>query len=144
MTPHARQPRNNHDGNAADAAAGMAIPIGGDPRPALLADRPSTLGELWAEWTHGRQGNKPARLFTPQERGNKRNMHKFCQRKPAWLKISELMGAGFTHLQAIDEIYGVYRNMMITNLLKALKADEKRGGHPDLKTRMDLKRNNMV
>ncbi len=51
-------------------------------------------------------GNKPAKDFTPHERGQVKVT--YCRRKVVWDKAAELVRAGFTADEAIDKIYRAY------------------------------------
>ena len=48
---------------------------------AQLVSRPATLHVLWTEFQFGIGMNKPAKLFTPRESGDKQNKFKYSLRK---------------------------------------------------------------
>ncbi len=106
-----------------------------DPRPALLCKTPRTLSVLWDEYQNGIGGNKPARLFTPRERGNTANgvKHKYHDRKVIWKCMERLIRAGCTEQEAIHQIVGVYGDITITNLVRAMRPHENNGGHARLR-----------
>ena len=96
-----------------------------------LAKCPKTLSALWQEYEFGVNGQKPAKEFSSRERENCR--FTYYRRKVFWDKVSEMVRAGYTCHAAIDKIYDVYRNASVTTIINLMKADKKRGGHPDLK-----------
>jgi hypothetical protein len=87
--------------------------------------------ELWAEYITGIEGNKPARFFTPSERGKVK--HTYCRRKLAWDCIAEHVRAGFTPQAACAKIHQAYGFVTITQILNKFRADRARGGHPNLR-----------
>ena len=56
---------------------------------ATLSASPKSLHTLWLEYQHGIGGRKPAKMFTPGERG--RVKHKYCIQKPFWELISRMI-----------------------------------------------------
>lgn len=63
------------------AAAAVPMPDDHfDPRAKL--GRPKDLLSLWYEFLHGLDGNKPAKDFTPRERGRRKTV--YCHRKCFW------------------------------------------------------------
>ena len=101
---------------------------------AILSSTPRTLHDLWVEWEFGLADNKPAKYFTPRERGGK-NKHKFYLRKFFWKQVSKMIRSGRTAQVACDEIYGVYGgDNSVTNILRMMQRDEKNGGNPALRS----------
>ena len=97
---------------------------------ALLNASPKSLHTLWLEYQHGIGCRKPAKLFTPVERG--RVKHEYCMRKPFWELITKMVQHGFTSQVAIDKVYEVYGNHgSVTKILRKLRKDK--GGHPELR-----------
>ena len=96
---------------------------------ATLSGSPKSLHILWLEYQHGIGGRKPAKMFTPGERG--RVKHKYCMRKPFWDLIARMIRNGFTAQVAIDKVYDVYGNHgSVTKILREIRKDK--GGHPEL------------
>ena len=79
----------------------------------------------------GRDGMKPAPLFTSSERG--RVKHVLSRRKVFWDKISTMVQAGMLADVAIDKVYAAYgENQSVTKILRQMQIDKGRGGHPQL------------
>ena len=72
---------------------------------ATLSASPKSLHTLWLEYQQEISGRKPAKLFTPGERG--RVKHKYCMRKSFCELIIEMVQHGFTSQVAIDKVYKV-------------------------------------
>lgn len=106
-----------------------------DPRPARLSKRPATLSEVWTEFKVGLHGNKPAEQFTMKERNaDLSTKQKFQNRSKIWKVINRLIKSGCTAEEACGKIYQAYgHNMSVTNIVKGIIADERSGGHPDLR-----------
>ena len=102
---------------------------GQDPRPATLCRNPRHLAILWDEYQNGVAGRLPARLFTAEQRGRCRA--KYSQRKVFWDCMQRLIDNGCTAQTALHRIAAVYSGS-VTNKLKALLKDERRGGHTNL------------
>ncbi len=68
-----------------------------------LSPTPRTLHVLWQEYEFGIGGRKPARLFTPTDRGKVK--FKYSRRKVVWDVIAARVRAGETAQVAIDRIY---------------------------------------
>ena len=122
-------------GHPVEATAGT------DPRPATLTSCPRELTALWDEWEIGIGGRKPARLFSPQERGRNGVKYKFQKRKVIWNVMERLIKTRDctvgTCVGRINMAYGPVGNgpncLSITELSKKMKADEKLGGHVHLR-----------
>eukprot|EP00536_Pseudo-nitzschia_multiseries_P003521 jgi/Psemu1/8013/gm1.8013_g len=97
-----------------DAAPGL--PEG--QRPATLYATPRTIQALWDE------------EFTAAERG--RVKFKYSNRKVVWSCMERLLNRGNDVNTAISKIKRVYGDVSITKLIKAMRADERRGGNPAL------------
>ncbi|KAL3664985.1 hypothetical protein V7S43_010160 [Phytophthora oleae] len=101
-------------------------------RVARLSKRPKDLFQLWHEYQVGCGDLKAAKDFTPIERGA--NKFAYSRRKVFWDVVANLVRSGFTSDAAIDKVYSVYgRQIAVLNILKALRADRMRGGHPSLR-----------
>ena len=101
----------------------------GAERPVLLA-RPKTLHLLWMEYMFGGPGRKPAKDFSPRERGAVKHM--YCFRKNFWDKCLELVNSGFTATAACDRIYEAYgRRLPVSAILRKMKAHKRSGDWPD-------------
>jgi hypothetical protein len=80
---------------------------------------------------YGLAGNKPAKSFTPVERGKVK--FKYCRRKVFWAIMVKLVNSGFNEVSAIDKIrqaYGI--NLSVSAILNSMQKDRKNGGHPNL------------
>lgn len=77
--------------------------------PAELSKCPRTLQLLWREFKSGLDGNKPAEMFTSNERNaNRRMKQKYYRRNVVWSVIGRLVDAGWTSEAAIERIHTVY------------------------------------
>ena len=97
---------------------------------ANLTKQPKTLYKLWDEWEFGIGGNKPAKLFSPIERG--RVKFQYSLRKCFWNLCSEMIRRGYTSGTAIDKIYSVYVGMSLTQILRSIRNENRTGGNPEL------------
>ena len=103
------------------------------PSELKLSKSPKTLYNLWHEYEYGYGGHKPAKLFTARERGCKSIKHTYSLRLGFWKLVAELIRKGRTSGCAVDEIYRVYgRNQTVTAILREIRKDKLRGGHPEL------------
>lgn len=91
-----------------------------------------SLHHLWDEYSVGLGGNKPAKLFTPAERG--RCKFTYSRRKLFWDLCCRLIRSGLDAQLAIDRIYAVYGpNKPVTDIIKAIRLSKKNGSwHPSL------------
>ena len=95
-----------------------------------LSSRPKLLHDLWQEWLVGTTGKKAAKDFTSVERGRVKSKYSF--RKGFWDKVDELVQAGHTSDVACDMLYAQYgQSTSVTNVLRAMHADNKSGQWPD-------------
>ena len=119
------------------------IPAGaaGNPNPVVnhnglsplvtLSNSPASIHDLWAEYTVGIAGRKPAKDFTARERG--RGKYLYSRRNQVWMIIKDLVNAGFDHDVACDKIYQAYgHNMSVSKIIKAIYKD-KPDRHPNLR-----------
>jgi hypothetical protein len=91
------------------------------------------LYKLWLEYKDGSSGQKPAKFFTPQERGLKTNKDRFCRRKVFWDCVREHVYAGISAAVAIERIQDAYGYRLgVTALCLAMKKDLPQG-HPNLR-----------
>ena len=98
---------------------------------ATLSACPRTLYELWDEYTMGAGGRKAAREFNAHERGALK--YKYYRRKILWDLISRVTATGLTSHVVCDRIYQHYgRECSITQIIKAVRADNKRGFIPPM------------
>ena len=94
-------------------------------KAAQLSKRPADLFLLWKEYEFGLGGKKPARQFTPTERGACKWAYSF--RMGFWRAVENLMNRGHTSDTAIDTLYSAYgRSKSVTMILRALRADKGR------------------
>ena len=100
---------------------------------ARLLRCPRTLHDLWKEFEFGFSGCKPAKEWTTVEHG--RDRFNYYRRNVFWMKVSELVRAGYTADRACELIYSVYgQKLSVTAIIKRLIADKKFGGHPGLRS----------
>jgi hypothetical protein len=98
-----------------------------------LSPTPRTLHVLWQEYEFGIGGRKPARLFTPAERGKVK--FKYSRRKVVWDVIAARVRAGETAQVAIDHIYEVYgAGKTVSYVITMMQRDRRvyNGCHPQL------------
>ena len=85
----------------------------------VLCRRPMILHVVWHEYEFGVGGKKAAKLFTQEERGQKK--FTYCLRKPFWELFEQMIRHGYNHSSAVDKIEEVYRNMTFTSILRSIK-----------------------
>jgi hypothetical protein len=115
--------RNQNAENAAE----------GEQYVSNLSPTPRTLHVLWQEYEFGIGGRKPARLFTPAERGKVK--FKYSRRKVVWDVIAARVRAGETAQVAIDRIYEVYgAGKTVSYIITMMQRDRRvyNGCHPQL------------
>ena len=101
---------------------------------ARLSQRPSSLYDLWKEYENGVGGMKPAKKFTAAERGQKCVRFKFSLRKVFWDVVVKMTSRGHTADVAIHQIYAAYGEALsVTAILRLMRTDKARGGHPQLR-----------
>ena len=87
-----------------------------------LSQNPRTLYDLWDEYTLGLGGRKPAKDYTPNERGKVK--YKYTRRKIVWDTISTLTNSGLHSHVAIDRIYDYYgREKTVTQIINLMRSD---------------------
>ncbi len=99
-----------------------------------LSPTPRSRYILWQEYEVGIGGRKPARLFTPAERGKVK--YSYHRRKVVWDVIASLVRAGDTAQVAIDRIYEVYgAAMTVSHIINMMRRDRRtyNGCHPQLR-----------
>ena len=97
-----------------------------------LCPNPKSLADLWSEYTHGIGGRKPARDFTPSERG--RCKFKYSRRKCVWDCIAMHVNAGYSAEACIAKIYQVYgEGLSNSKIIKCFQRDKQNGGHRNLR-----------
>ena len=101
----------------------------GDVRTIPLVKCSRTLEVLWTEYEFGVNGNKAAKFFTAWERGKVKYLYSL--RKPFWTIVEKMIRYGYTHASVIEKIESVYANG-ITQILREIDVDSRRGGHPSL------------
>jgi hypothetical protein len=99
---------------------------------ATLSPTPKNLYLLWQEYVQGIGGRKPAKDFSPSERGACK--FNYARRKIVWDAVNLLIRAGYTAQVAIDKIYDFYgRNKTTSFIIDRMRADRQQSGiHPDL------------
>ena len=76
------------------------------------------------EWHEGIGGRKPARLFTPRERGRVKQL--YSRRKVFWDVVAPLVQAGTLAPAAVDMVYTSYgRNLPVTAVLRQMAVDRR-------------------
>lgn len=94
--------------------------VGGMDRTATLSRTPCDLHILWHEYEFGLGGRKPARLFTPAERG--RCKYLYHRRKVVWDQIASMIRAGHTAQSAIEYLYYQYgRDKPVTQIINDMR-----------------------
>ena len=102
------------------------------PTRSTLSKRPVDLFALWRECEFGCGGSKPAKEFSAKERGAVKCTYSL--RLTFWKTIDALTRRGHTSGSAIDVVYAVYgRSTPVTAILRAMRDDKQRGGHPSLR-----------
>ena len=112
--------------------------IGGDASvrealvPANLSKCPKTIYVLWAEYESGIGGNKPARLFTPSERGWVK--FKYSRRKIVCDVIGNMCNKNVAVDVVIDRIYAECggQDTPVNYIIKRLREAKKSGGIQNL------------
>ena len=88
-----------------------------------ISNCPGDLYVLWREYALGVNGGKPARDYSPSERGA--NRYAYSRRKNFWNAICSLTTKGYTADTAIDKVYEVYgKSKSVTAILDAMIADK--------------------
>jgi hypothetical protein len=100
-------------------------------QPARLSQGPKSIMQLWQEYQVGLNGNKAARLFTPNERNSSRDIkQKYYRRNKVWELMDRLIRSGLSVDAAIARIHGAYgSNLTMTVLVKEII---KNPNHPNL------------
>ena len=96
---------------------------------AILMSRPKSCHDLWQDYMFGGPGRKPAKDFSPAERG--RVKHLYSLRLPLCKKVAELVRGGVSATVACDEVYEAYGNRLpLTTILRKTKAGARSGIWP--------------
>ena len=100
-------------------------------QPARLSPAPRSIKQLWQEYMVGLNGNKPAHLFTPNERNSSRDVkQKYYRRNKVWELMDRLIRSGLSADAAIARIHGAYgSNITMTVLIAGII---KNPSHPNL------------
>ena len=100
-------------------------------QPARLSQGPKSIMQLWQEYQVGLNGNKAARLFTPNERNSSRDIkQKYYRRNKVWELMDRLIRSGLSVDAAIARIHGAYgSNLTMTVLVQEII---KNPNHPNL------------
>ena len=104
-----------------------------DARTFPLLKCPRTLEALWTDYEFGVNGNKAANYFTAHTRGKFK--YSYSLSKPFKNLVERMIGYGYTYASVIEKIESVHPNgtsKSITQILKEIRADRRRGGHPSL------------
>lgn len=89
-----------------------------------------TMHELWHEYQFGIGRNKPAKDFTPAERGKKKST--YCRRNHVWKLIAGLVNAGHTSVSVCDKIHEHYKGTMSSMMNQIRRDIHNKNLHPDL------------
>ena len=93
---------------------------------ASMSPCPQNLYDLWAEFTFGIGGRKPASQFTHLKRG--KSKHKYFCWNVIGRMVLRMVNRGLTYDTAIDDIYSVYgAGTSVTKIINAIIDDRKRG-----------------
>lgn len=138
--PQQQQNHQQHQGNQGDTHAPVQqqapppppLPEEVDYRdPNAVLGRPKTLLMLWHEYLYGLDGHKPAKDFTPAERGKVKS--KYSRRKCFWTVMVKLIRAGYNELSAIDLIHQAYgTGKPVTHIINELQKAKTHGYHPHI------------
>lgn len=97
---------------------------------ATLSPSPRNLYALWQEFYVGIDGRKPAKDFSPKERGGPRKVT-YCRRKKFWLLVSHLIRSGDSADRACEKIYDAYgHDATVTKILNCIASDQANGTLP--------------
>ncbi len=92
-------------------------PVRTAPTVVGLMPRPTTLCNLWTDWTIGAGGIRPAYSFNVQERGSVKSVFSFC--KLFWDKVDKMVRVGMSVQVACDDFHRAYgQQTSITNILQ--------------------------
>lgn len=129
--------RNNqpkHDNRTLQLlAANSAAEVAAEQQRAQssLTNNLRSLHTLWFEYEMGIGGKKPAKLFTAAERGKDR--FRYSQRKVFWIKVAEMVRAGWQSTEAINKIINHYgSNLSVTATLIKMRKDQKNNSYPTI------------
>ena len=87
---------------------------------AVLLQTPRDLYIVWHECQFGIGGRKPAKLFTPTERG--RCKYVYHRRKVVWDRVASMIQAGYTAETAINSLYSHYgREKPVTAIINEMR-----------------------
>jgi Transcriptional activator of glycolytic enzymes len=97
---------------------------------ATLSPAPRNLYALWQEYYFGIDGRKPAKDFSPKERGGARKVT-YCRRKKFWLLVAHLIRSGSSADDACKKIYDAYgHEKTVTSILNSIAIDKSNGTLP--------------
>lgn len=96
--------------------------------PAKLCSSPKNLHVIWTEWEFGIGGNKPAKNFTPSERGRVKCV--YSTRKVIWDKVEEMVRRGHSAHAAVNSIEKAYHYQSVTMIIRKYRKDKKDGNVP--------------
>ena len=97
---------------------------------ATLSSSPRNLYALWQEYYVGIDGRKPAKDFTPSERGGPRKVT-YCRRKKFWLLAERLIRSGISADEACTKVYDAYgHDKTVTYILNQITIDLSNGTLP--------------
>ena len=109
----------------------VRIKVGGGVRIIPFLKCPRILEVLWTKYGFGVNGNKAANFFTACKRWKVKYSYSLC--KPSLTLMERMIRYGYTHDPAIEKIDTVYANgtsKSITQTLREIRIDNRRGGHP--------------
>ena len=99
--------------------------------PKAVLGKPKTLLMLWHEYLYGLDENKPAKDFTPAERGKVKTQ--YSHRKSFWSVMVRLIRAGYDELTAIDLIHQAYgAGKPVSFIIQKLTRAKSIGYHPNI------------
>jgi Transcriptional activator of glycolytic enzymes len=129
----------NHIANAPHIAIPAGQPGAAAPPtvapPVSLSPSPASIHDLWAGWTHGIGGRKPASQFTTRDK-QAAGKCTYSRRKQVWSIIKRLVDAGIDADVACDRFYQAYgHNKGVSAIIQCVYDDRRvgRGVHPNLR-----------
>jgi Transcriptional activator of glycolytic enzymes len=103
--------------------------------PATLSPSPASIHDLWAEWTRGIGGQKPASQFTTRDK-EAAGRCTFSRRNNVWRIIKRLVDAGINADVACNCFYQAYGQTKGVSAIIQCVLDDRtlgRGVHPNLR-----------
>lgn len=104
-----------------------------DERPCHLVKGLKKVGDVWEEWEFGIKGNKPARLWTTEDRRGNPWASTYCRRLGLYNHIKRMVDAGHGWATAVRLIEKQYPEKNVNDISRDLKKRHAKGTlHPSL------------